>query len=531
MENFLDFLRQFGERFNELSQGKKVAALSLVALAMASLLVMSFWLKTPDFQLLYANLSQEDAGAIVDKLKNQKVPFELSNQGRTIRIASDQLHEVRLQLASEGLPEGSDVGLEIFEDSPLGMTEFVQKLTFQRALQGELTRTIKTLDAVAQVRVHLVIPKDNLFRKDKPKGKASVTLKVKSGKSLTETQIQGIVHLVSASVGGISAQDVVVVDLKGNLLSGGNEPSTEAMLSSSNFKHKMRVERELQQNIIKMLEDALGMGKVIAKVTAALDFERVERTEEIYDPDSQVVRSENQVSETSVGAVPPGGVPGVQALVPTGEAPGGDAGKAAQRNKSNALFNYEINKVVKHVSKPLGEISKLSVAVMIDGSMAGDPAEYQPRSQEDMDKYLQIVKSAVGFDQDRGDIIQVENIQFDRSELEVQRESIAREEQIDLGLEIGKLVVGLVFLILFFTRIIRPIINWMTMSVEVVAETDQLTEGAEDAVNEEKRRLSEIANDPSIIRKSVEEFVNKDPKYTAGVIRKWMREKETVETA
>lgn len=526
MENFLDFLRQFGDRFNELSQGKKVAALSLVALALASLLVMSFWLKTPDYQLLYANLSQEDAGAIVDKLKNQKVPFELSNQGRTIRIASDQLHEVRLQLASEGLPEGSDVGLEIFEDTPLGMTEFVQKLNFQRALQGELTRTIKTLDAVAQVRVHLVIPKDNLFRKDKPKGKASITLKVKSGKTLTETQIQGIVHLVSASVGGISAQDVVVVDLKGNLLSGGQEPSSEAMLSSSNFKHKTRVERDLQQNIIKMLEDALGPGKVIAKVTAALDFERVERTEEIYDPDSQVVRSENQVSETSTGAVPPGGIPGVQALVPTGDSPGGVAGQAAQRNKSNALFNYEINKVVRHVSKPLGEISKLSVAVMIDGTTAGDPAEYQPRSQEDMDKYLQIVQSAVGFDQDRGDVIQVENIQFDRSELEAQRESIARAEQIDLGMEIGKLVVGLVFLILFFTRIIRPIINWMTMSVEVVAETDQLSTGEFDAVDEEKRRLSEMASESAHVRESVAEFVHKDPKYTAGVIRKWMREKE-----
>jgi flagellar M-ring protein FliF len=147
---------------------------------------------------------------------------------------------------------------------------------------------------------------------------------------------------------------------------------------------------------------------------------------------------------------------------------------------------------------------------------------------------LQIVKSAVGFDQDRGDIIQVENIQFDRSELEVQRESIAREEQIDLGLEIGKLVVGLVFLILFFTRIIRPIINWMTMSVEVVPETDQLTVGAVgavDAAEEERLRISGIANDPSLIRRSVEEFVNKDPKYTAGVIRKWMREKEIVETA
>ena len=230
MENFQDFLRQFGERFNELSQAKKIGALSLVALAIASLFVMSLWLKTPDFQLLYANLSSEDAGAIVDKLKAKKIPYELSNEGRTIRISSDMLHEVRLELASAGLPEGSDVGLEIFEDTPLGMTEFVQKLNYQRALQGELTRTIKTLDAVSQARIHLVIPKDNLLRKNKPKGKASVTLKIKPGKNLTENQIQGIVHLVSSSVGGVEAADVVVLDIQGNMLSGGKEPSEEAMM-------------------------------------------------------------------------------------------------------------------------------------------------------------------------------------------------------------------------------------------------------------------------------------------------------------
>ena len=205
---------------------------------------------------------------------------------------------------------------------------------------------------------------------------------------------------------------------------------------------------------------------------------------------------------------------------------GGAFWYSAKRNKSNALFNYEINKVVKRISKPLGEISKLSVAVMIDGTMQGDPLVYQPRSQEEMDKYLQIVKSAVGFDEERGDIIQVENIQFDRSELETQRESISRSEQIDLGLEIGKLVVGIVFLILFFTRIIRPVINWMTTTVEVVPEVDQLTSGILTPEEEEKQRISEMASQASEIRESVAEFVNKDPKYTAGVIRKWMREKE-----
>ncbi|MEC9019455.1 MAG: flagellar basal-body MS-ring/collar protein FliF [Nitrospinota bacterium] len=525
MDNFQDFLRQLGERFNQLSQGKKVAALSLVALALASLVVMSLWLKSPDYQLLYANLSNEDAAAVVEKLKSQKVPYEITNNGRTIRVASDMIHEVRLQLASEGLPEGSDVGLEIFEDTPLGMTDFIQKLNFQRALQGELTRTINTLDAVSQARVHLVIPKDNLFRKEKPKGKASVTLKIKSGKSLSEGQIQGIVHLVSASVGSIQASDVVIVDLKGNLLSGNKESSREAMVSASNFKHKLRVEKELQAKIIKMLEEALGTGNIIAKVSTDLDFEQVERTEEIFDPDSQVVRSENQISESSTGATPPGGIPGVQGLVPNGEDATGTAGQAAQRNKSNALFNYEINKVVKRVSKPVGEITKLSVAVMIDGTFTGDPPEYKPRTQEEMDKYLEIVKSAVGFDQERGDVIKVENIQFDRSQFDEEKEALAQAEQIDMAIEIGKLVVGLIFLILFFTRVIRPIITWMTTTVEVVPEAGQLAAAEMEEVDEEKRRLTETASEATHIREAVADFVANDPKYTAGVIRKWMREK------
>ena len=525
MDNFQDFLGQLGERFNQLSQGKKVAALSLVALALASLLVMSLWLKAPDYQLLYANLSQEDAGAIVEKLKNQKIPYEVSNGGRTIRVASDMIHETRLQLAGEGLPEGSDVGLEMFEDTPLGMTDFIQKINFQRALQGELTRTIKTLDAVAQVRVHLVIPKDNLFRKQKPKGKASITLKLKSGKSLSEEQIQGIVHLVSASVGSIEASNVVIVDVNGNLLSGGKEPSEGAMMSTSNFKHKLRVQKELQAKIIKMLEDALGSGKVIAKISTDLDFEQVERTEEIFDPDSQVVRSENQISESSVGSIPPGGIPGVQALVPSGEDSGSGAGQAAQRNKSNAVFNYEINKEVRRISKPVGEITKLSVAVMIDGTMAGDPAEYQPRTPEEMAKYLQMVQSAVGFDAERGDVVQVENIQFDHSQLDKEKAEIESAEQIDLALEVGKLVVGLIFLIMFFTRVIRPIITWMTTTVEVIPQTEQLGGADNNPADEETKRLTEMENQADKIRKSVNEFVGQDPKYTAGVIRKWMREK------
>jgi flagellar M-ring protein FliF len=531
------FFSQLSERFATLSQGQKVAALVLATVTIGSILAMSFWIKTPDLQLLYANLSEQDASAIVDNLKSQKIPYELSNQGKTIRVPANQVHEIRLKMASEGLPEGSEVGLEIFDETSLGMTDFIQKLNFQRALQGELSRTIKTLDAVDHARVHLVIPKQTLFIREKPKGKASVTIKTKAGKFLNERQVQGIVHLIASSVEGITADNVVVVDVKGNLLSGSQETNAGAARSSSNYQHKRRVEQELEKNILAMLEDALGQGMIIARVTAKLDFEKNDQTEEIYDPDSSVIRSQQTASESTVGATPTGGVIGVQAQLPAGENQGGTgtSGQPSKRDKNNQVTNYEINKITRVVSKPTGTISKLSVAVMINGVMAENDAgeeEYQARTQEEMDKYTQIVQSAVGYNQERGDQIKVENIQFDRS-VELQRlKELEREKQIDLAFQVGKYILGLIFVILFYTRAIKPIINWMTTSPKKEEEVEEevTTDGMTDEQRreeEELQRLEAGLASASEMRKSVTDFIEKDPKYTAGVVRKWLREKAT----
>ncbi len=525
METLNVFFSNLSERFSQLTQAQKVMALALIAAAGGSIIAMSFWFRSPDYQLLYANLSPADASAIVEQLKSEKVPYELSNQGKTVRVPSDKVYEIRLQMASEGLPEGSDVGLEVFDKSALGMTEFVQKLNYQRALQGELARTIKTLDAVDQARIHLVIPKETLFIRDKPKGKASVTLKIKPGKNLSPGQIQGIVHLISASVEGINAADVVILDLKGNLLSGDSQSSEGALLTSNNHQHKQRVEKEMERKILTILEEALGKGKVIAKVSATLDFEKVVRTEEIYDPDSQVVRSQQTITEATVGSVPPGGIPGVQSLVPGGQGQENVAGQASKRDKSNLTQNFEINKVVRHVTKPVGEIDKLSVAVLIDGLMAGDPAAYQARSPEDMAKYLQIVQSAVGFNPDRGDQVKVENIQFDRSILEEEAQRIEQEGWIDLGFQGAKYLFGFIFIILFFTRIVRPMVNWVTTSVEVVHE-EEVIDPETLALEEEKMRIGQMANENAKMRDAVAEFVATDPKFTAGILRKWMKDKE-----
>jgi flagellar M-ring protein FliF len=532
------FFSQLSERFVALSQGQKVAALVLTTVTIGSVLAMSFWVKTPDLQLLYANLSEKDASAIVDNLKTQNIPYELSNQGKTIRVPSNQVHEVRLKMASEGLPEGSEVGLEIFDKTALGMTDFIQKLNYQRALQGELARTIKTLDSISSARVHLVIPKQTLFIREKAKGKASVTIKTNAGRTLSQHQVQGIIHLISSSVEGITADNVVVVDDKGRLLSGSQSAHAGAARSSSNYQHQRKVEKEFEKTILAMLEDALGEGMIIARVTADLDFEKNDQTEEIYDPESQVVRSQQTATESVVGATPAGGVIGVQAQLPAGQNEGG-AGTSSQpskRDKNNSVLNYEINKITRIVSKPIGIIKKLSVAVMVDGVMAENEAgdtEYKARTKEEMEQYLQLVQSAVGYNQERGDQIKVENIKFDRTTELLRAKELEREKQIDLAFQVGKYILGLIFVILFFTKVIKPMIAWMTTSVAPEEEETEeekvagMTE-AQKLEEEEMQRLEEGLASASEMRKSVLDFITKDPKYTSAVVRKWLREKATV---
>lgn len=489
--------------------------------------VMALWVQAPDFRLLYANMAEKDAAAIIEELKTRNIPYELGAGGTTIRIPSDKVHEIRIQLAAQGLPEGSEVGLEIFEKTALGMTEFVQKLNFQRALQGELTRTIKSLESVEQVRVHLVIPEESLFLREKPQGKASVTLKIKAGRQLSESQIQGIAHVIASSVKGIPPGNVTIVDLKGNILSGAKGASQDTMMTSTNFKFKRRLEIQLEASIKKMLEDALGTGKVIARVSAELSFDKISRTEEIYDPDSQVVRSEQRSNESTVGAVPPGGVPGVQALLPTGDTASGSAGSSAKRNKEKQTLNYEINKVVRNVVKPTGEILKLSVAVLIDGTM-DENDEFQPRSAEDITLYEDIIKSAVGFDEERGDQVKVEAVQFDRSFQVEQEKKLLQESRIELGFQVAKYVLGAIFILLFFTRVIRPLVNFMTTSVEVVAEGMPALSASEEELEAEKQRLADMGPKSQEIRKEVSEFVESDPQYSASIVRKWLREKKAI---
>ncbi len=367
----MDFLKQFSEQIQtflrNLSVGKRVFLLIFSGIFMAGFIVMILWSQGINYQLLYANLSQDDAASIVSKLKEMKVDYRISAGGNSIMVSSDKVYETRLQLASEGLPQGGGAGYELFDKNNFGVTEFVQKLNHQRALQGELSRTINQLAEVDKSRVHLVIPEKTLFTEDQEEASASVFLKLNSGRKLRKEQIQGIVHLIASSVIGLQPEQITVVDLHGNILSGGGDSSFIGQLSNSQLEFQDNFEKRLENRVETILEKVIGKERVIARVSAGLDFNQIEKTEERYDPESQVVRSQNSVQEKSTGkALVPGGVPGVMSNLPGQEKENLNMGNTSDFQKTNETINYEINKITQRVVEPVRKRKRIYVAGMID---------------------------------------------------------------------------------------------------------------------------------------------------------------------
>lgn len=460
-----------------LSAGKIIALLILVVATVSGIYFMAKWSSAPDFQILYSGLTPEDAGEIIMKLKEEKTPYEISSNGGTILVPSEIIYEKRLSLANEGLPQGSGVGFEIFDDTKLGMTEFVQNVNYQRAIQGELSRTINGFDEVESSRVHIVMPSKSLFIDDKEKTTASVVLKLKRGRSLGNEQVRGIVHLVSASVSQLEHENVTIVDNFGKLLAGNNDNSTSANLSSDQLEYQQKAERSLEKRIETMLEKVLGSGKAIVRVSCAFDFRRHEKTEEIFNPNGKVVRSEQILNTISNGAEKSAmGVPGIASNIPSEGV--GMPGTSEQvlgnpeYQKQNKTVNYEIGKTTSHTIDPIGRMERISVAVVIDGIhdlIQGEEGEstwkYTPRSQEEITKIEEIVKRTVNFDAERGDEIEVVNISFEASKVTDDPEEIVDEtwmSKIEPYRGYFRYVFMGAFLLFAFLFVVRPLVRWLT---------------------------------------------------------------------
>jgi len=456
---------QFVQVFKALPTSQKVSMAVVLGLVAAGFALMFFWANQVDYQLLYGNLSQEDAGNIVSKLREQRIPYKLAGGGEAILVPTEKVYELRLAMANEGLPSGGHVGFEIFDHNDFSTTEFVQRLNYQRALQGELVRTISEFREVAHARVLVVMPKDSLFVEDSKPPTASVLLELRS--ALSSDKVAGIVHLVASAVEGLDPDQVTVVDTNGRVLfKGPNQADQAALFSSTKLDYQREIEGQIGRRVQSLLEGIVGKEKAIVRVSSDIDFDQVDVSEEKYDPDSSVVRSRQRKSESSEkGAQDPSG-----AFVAEGDqgttALQGASGTRAQTQKQEEVVNYEMNRVTRHVMKPSGTIKRLSVAAVVDGTYevvttedGAETKKYVPRSPEELKEFEEIVKRAMGFDEDRGDQVYVSSLSLSMSpDVDVG----SAEKGIDwlgFGRRYLKTGLNLVLIILVFLFVVRPLIK------------------------------------------------------------------------
>ncbi len=446
---------------NEWPLARKIslAVVALLSITVFSLIIMEG--RVADYRLLYANLAEGDASSVIQWLKDQKIPYKLEGGGKAIHIPADKVYEARIELAGLSIPRGGGVGFEIFDKQSFGLTDFAQKVNYQRALQGELSRTISSLAPVEAARVMLALPEKRVFKDQQKEATASVIVKLGQGQQLKMNQTQGIIHLVANSIEGLDPENVTVIDSNGVVLSpksstDPNDPMTPGMSS-----HQQTMEKRLESRAQSLLDRALGVNNSLVKVTADLDFAQVEKTEEIFDPKSSVPRSE-QVSEekttTDSGA---GGIPGPQSNL-QGAAAGGSNSKNSSR--SSETINYEISKVVSRTVAPVGSIKSLSVAVLVGDKEVPAAGEGQeptttPRTAEELLAIENMVTSALGLDTGRGDQIKVVSMPFvDTFSLALEDTPVAEPSIYDYlpYVKYGLLALGV---IVFYLVLIRPMVK------------------------------------------------------------------------
>ncbi len=513
----------------DLSFIQKVLSGVVIAAVLGGMIMLSTKGGVTNNQILFSGLSQEDAAEVVVKLQEQRIPYELAMNGSVIKVPANRVLDTRLSLAGEGLPRGGGVGFEIFDKTSLGVTDFVQRLNYQRALQGELARTIRQFNQVQEARVHIATPKESVFIEDQKPPSASVSLKLRGKTKLSEHQIQAIVNLVSSAVTGLTEEDITIVDTAGRLLFR-NRGGEEGVVSGTQLEYKLRMEKSLRDKVETMLEEIVGVGKSLARVSTDIDFSQINTTEELFDPEGQVVRSESLLNEEQIK---PGdqaqGIPGVKGdlatFTETGE---GGAGTQGSNIRNNVTRNYEVSKTIKHVKSASGLITRLSVAIMVDGiyekSVDKDGVaslQYKPRPAEELKWLENMVKNAVGYNAERGDKVEIVGMSFAASQaIEPEVELIDRVQPI-----IERVAMPLVYLISAICAIlfiIRPFFALLSSKQMEGRRGKVLSEAEGDALSEEE----ELALKPLGLtdRERIYKLAQSDPVRAADLVKRWLRE-------
>ncbi len=523
--------------------------LSIIALSMVAAIAVAgwTWAHTPTFAVLFTNVSERDGGNIIAALQQMNTPFKFSEAGGAILVPQQQVHELRMRLASQGLPKGGLVGFELMETQKLGMSQFIEQINFQRALEGELSRSIQSLAAVQGARVHLAMPKQTGFLRDDQKPSASVVLNIHPGRNLDPNQVAGIAHMVASSVPNLPAANVSVIDQSGNLLSADKGNGRNAGLDATQLKYVQEIEANTVRRIENILAPMVGPGNFRAQVTADIDFSQAEQVAETYKPNSAPdisIRSQ-QVSEGGGGSPAAAGVPGalsnqppVPATAPLtappapgtpgAGAPGAPTGATATgaiaakattaataantaAGRHDATTNYELDKTIRHVRQPVGAIKRLSVAVVINHrkTVAQDgKASYKPLAGKEMAQINDLVKEAMGFSKDRGDSLSVQNSPFATADAEpVEETPLWKNPTL-----IGWVLEGLKYLIFaglaayLFFGVVKPFLRKLmdsasrmpTIAEEAafaapgVASYDQKVQAARDLARQEPKAVATV---------------------------------------
>ena len=501
-----DWLQKSTAEFRALAPARQATLVLTAAGSLAFFLWLSLGVRTPEHRLLYRGLEDAEIAEIADALTAERIEYRLAEGGSAIEVPDDRVHEARMRIASRGLPSGSSPGFEIFDRGTFGVTDFVQKVNYHRALQGELARSIEQVEGVEKARVQLAIPERKaLLRKDERRPTASVVARLAAGWDLEPPQVRGIVHLVASSVEGLDVAHVTLVDHRGRLLApqpafGGDGPD-----SGPGVGAERRIEAQLEQQVEEILGRTIGLGRVVAKVRASLDWTRTEKTEEIFDPDGQIARSTQTDTERSSESQREGGVAGIVANSPDTAPDVEGAETGASSSRSSETVNYEISKVVSRHVLPVGRIERLSVAVLIDGKPAaapgapesggasepaveGDGPAFVPWSSEELEEFEELAKRAVGFTPERGDEISVINAPFMSIDADEPPVGLLTPDLLGMIRTLLRALAFLLGLILFSKFFVQPL-------AAAVGGEDA---GAVESLREEvMARLSEIRVEPT----------------------------------
>ncbi|NOZ06843.1 MAG: flagellar M-ring protein FliF [Chloroflexi bacterium] len=542
------------ETWNNLTRTQRIVTSILLAAGVVLVGFFALWVRSPDYAVLLSGLSEQDAAAVVESLKKNNVPYQLDDTSSVVLVPASRVAEVRLSLAKEGLPKGGEVGFELFDTTNLAMTDFTQKVNYQRALEGELARTIDSIDSVQKSRVHIVIPQPSLYSQEENTTTASILLDLKPGRTLNNAQIAGVTHLVSGSVEGLKPENLTIIDTHGNVLNGssaGNGSSgTSLDLSTSQMEQQRQVEEQIRRKVQAMLNQVEGPNNTVVRVAAVINWDQKEiDSEEYITPtnSSGVLRSAQQSQEIYNGnaADQAGGIPGTASNVP-GAAPSyqttsGVTGTTSYQ-KTDSTLNYEVSKVVTHHVLAPGQIKKLSVSVLVD----------QITDTQHLQAVRDAVAAAAGIDSARGDELVVQSVSFDRTFLKEQNKAMKDAERMALYFSIARwvaLALGLIVMFLFMRGAFqglgyRPIIETSEL---VLAEGDAgagagavaaLSAAAppDQQVDEEGIALPEKAALPDLefpedtpeqaVFRHIQVMAKAQPDALARVVKFWLDEEE-----